>query len=128
MVQDDAVERFRSVGKSAGRPAVTFAWHCITTRVVVGENDSGAAVLNCVSKDCPDRKAGAGFIAFMVSHMQAPSLVIDMRYPQAFDGIGVIEVVREKAARCLQPVEPECMFGALKHGGTGNGSAGSIAR
>ena len=65
MVEYRAVERFNSAGEAAGGMAVGCARRCIAARMIVSENDAGAAVAYGVSDDGTQGEIGLALIPLM---------------------------------------------------------------
>ena len=88
--------------------------------MIVGEDDSGAAMLRGVDDDLAQRKVGAGLVTLVMRHVEAMRALVEMRDPQAFaGGIGLGEAAGEKRLGGGEAVELQRMFGTLIPHATG---------
>jgi hypothetical protein len=84
MVEDGTIERFGSRGQAAGRPAVGVAWPSIAAWMIVGEQDTGAAVLGGVGDDIAQWKRCSAFVAVVMAEVQTAQLTVDVGNPKRF--------------------------------------------
>ena len=106
MVEDRAIERVGRGGEAAGDLAIAVARPRVAARVVMGEDDPGAAVLSGVGDDFAEREIGAVRIAFVTSQVEAARLAVDMGNPQAFaKRIPVGQAAGEEGPRGGETVE-----------------------
>ena len=114
VVEDGAVDRLRDRGQATRRPAIRGAGPGIAARMIVGDDNSGAAVHRRIPNDLADRESSAGFIPPVTREMEAARLVVDMRDPDAFmDGARIGEAAGEELSRRRKPVELQRKFGTL---------------
>src|SRR5881275_2095522 len=99
MIEDGAVDGLRGARQAASCAAVGIARAGVAARVIVSEDDAGAAMLRRVGDDLAEWKGGAGFVARMTRQVHAPCPIVDMSDPQAFaSGIRVGETAGKEFA------------------------------
>ena len=84
MIEDDAIEGFGRGGEPAGGEAIRTARRGIAARVIMREEDPGAAVQRGIGNDVAQGEGCAVPVAFMSRKMDAAGFLVDVRHPQAF--------------------------------------------
>ncbi len=80
----------------------------------MGEQDRGAVVRGGVGDDAADRQPDAARIPFVVRHVNAARLCVEMRDPEMLDRpILLCEASREEITRRRRSVELQREFGTL---------------
>ena len=114
MIDDCAVESLGGAGEAAGRALVAVAWSRVAARVIVGEDDPGAAMKGGVGDDRAKREVGPAFVAGMPGQVNAVGVIVEMGDPKAFaGGIRVGDAAREECAGGDQAVQLQRKFGTL---------------
>lgn len=114
MVEDRAVERFGRDHQAPGRAAIGVAWARIAAWMIVRQQDAGAFVKGSIAHDRAKREVGSAFIAGIACEVQALSLLVDVRDPQAFAlPVALRETAGEKALGGLVTIELQREFGTL---------------
>ncbi len=114
VIENGAVERFGCRRQAASDPAVGIAWCGIAARVVVRQDNAGAAMMDGIGDDLAQGKVGAGFVAIVAGQMEAPGLIVDMGDPQAFaEGIAIRHAAGEEGPRGGEAVKFQRGFGTL---------------
>ena len=115
------VERFRRRFEPARRPAIGLARASVAARMIMGENQTCAAMLHGVGNNRFQRELNAGLIADMMRDMQAERSLIDMSDPKTFTArVRPCEAAREKGLRGGQTIELERIFSTvMTHGREG---------
>ena len=125
MVDDRAVERLGGASEAAGGPAVAVAGGRIAARMIVGEDDPGAAVERGVGDDPAEREIGAALVAGMTRDVETVRGIIEMGDPQAFERrIGIGHAAGEEGSGGGEAVELQREFGTLISHGEGVPEAG----
>ena len=114
VVEDRAIECFGSRGQSARRSTIGGAGFRVPTRVIVGENDAGAAMLRGVGDDVAKGEASPAFISIMTGQVNALRAAIDVGNPQTFSGgITFGEAARKEGLGGGWAVDLQREFGTL---------------
>ena len=118
--EDEMVEDRCS--RALRRPRPAGAWRgnrhrsgaAFAARMIVGQDDPGAAMHCSIGDDRADREVGAALIALVARHVQAIRVLVDMGDPQAFARrVGIGEAAGKKAPSRLESVDPQREFGTL---------------
>ena len=116
VIQHRDIHRFPDQGKPAGDGAVDRARRRVAGRVIVGEDQPGAAVNGRVEYDPADGQRGTGLLAVMAREMDATGLIVDMRDPQMLAGrIALGEQADEEPPGRLDPVQTQRFGTLMKH-------------
>ncbi len=132
MVEQGEVNRLGGEREAAGNLAVVGAGRCITTGMVMGDNDPDAAVRCGIPDHIAHGQGCAGNVTVMARKVDAAGLVIDMGDPEMLllrTGFG--KAAREKSMGGLKAVKKQRGFGTLmKHDGCigQGGSSGDVNR
>ncbi len=114
MVDHRAIQRLRGGREPAGRSTVGIARSGVAARVIVGEDDPGAAMHRGIANDLLQRKRRARFVALVARYMEAARLMIDMRYPDALTTrIRIRHAAGEELPCRGKAVEPQGELGTL---------------
>ena len=114
VVDDGAVDRLGGGREPPGRPAVGTARPRIAARVIMGEDDAGAVMLDRVGQDFADGEVRARFLASMPGKVEATRLVVEMGDPDAFKAIlGIGQAAGEEGPGGREAVEFQREFGTL---------------
>lgn len=80
----------------------------------MGKEDAGAAMLGCIDNDFLYRKVRSAFVARVAGDVEAPRLVVDVRYPETFEaGVVFGKAAGEKVTCGREAVEFQGKFGTL---------------
>jgi hypothetical protein len=114
MIEQCAIERLGRRRQPPRRPAIGIARGRIAGRMIVREDDPGAAMLGGVGDNVAQRETGSGLVAFVAREMQAPGLLVDMRDPQELTPrVAIGDAAGKEGSGRGQPVELERKFGTL---------------
>ena len=82
--------------------------------MIVGEHETGTAMLGGISDDCADWKVSAAFVALVAGQMEASRLIIDVSDPQTFAfRCCFAEAAAEERLGGCKPIELQRVFGTL---------------
>ena len=116
VIQHRDIHRFPDQGKPAGDGAVDRARRRVAGRVIVGEDQPGAAVIGGVEDYASDGQLGTGLLAVMAREMDAARLIVDMRDPQMLAGrVALGEQAGEEPPGRLEPVQTQRFGTLMKH-------------
>lgn len=114
MIEHCAIERVRSHCEAPGSPFVAVAGSRIAAWVIVGEDETFAAVLADVDDDVAQREVRSTFLARISGKVDTAGLTVDMRHPQGFAAfIGLREAAGEEGSGRGKPIQFEREFGTL---------------
>jgi len=100
MIDKRAAERFGGAGEAAGCATVAVAGRRIPARVIVREEDCGAAMQRCVGNDRAKREVGPALVALVPRQMKTARLIVEVGDPQGFERrIALGETAGEESAR-----------------------------
>jgi len=101
-------------GEAAGRPEVAVARPGVAARMVMREQDSGAAVDGGIGDDRAKREDGAVVVAFVAGQVNAAGFVVDVRHPQTLTRwIRIGHAACEEGTGSGKAVELQRRFGTL---------------
>jgi hypothetical protein len=82
--------------------------------MVVGEHETGTAMLGGVGDNCAEWKISAAFVALVTRQMEASRLIIDMSDPKALASRSCLtEAAAEERFGGCKPIELQRVFGTL---------------
>lgn len=114
MIEHRAIERLGGRGEAPRSSAVTVARPRIATRMIVSQDDAGAAMRGRVEDDLADRESRAALVALVAGNVETTGVVVDMGDPEVLaPGISLGEATRKEAARRRETVELQRKFGTL---------------
>lgn len=117
MVDHGQIQRFAGVRQGPRRAAVDIARGRVPARVIVRQDDTGAAKPCGIGDDLAHRQADRVALALVAAQVNAARLVVEMRDQQLLLDQGFIEIRREERARGLVAGEGSRVFGTLNlHG------------
>src|SRR4051794_38817337 len=112
MVEHGAVERLGGGRKTARRAAVAVAGASIAARMIVGDDDSRAAMRCGIGNDLADGEVGAGLVAVVRGNVETMRRIVDVSDPQALaPWILFRETAGEEIAGGSEAIELQREFG-----------------
>lgn len=119
MIEHGDVHRLAEQGQPPGHGAVARAWRGVAGRVVMGQDQPGAAMYRRIANDLAQRNLGAGLMPVMARKMDAARLIVDMSDPQMLAvPVTLGQKAGEKPPGRFQPVQTQRFGTLMKHGAT----------
>lgn len=114
MVEQLAADRICGRSEAPRRPEVGFARLGISARVIVSNEDRGAAVSRGIDDDRPQREVDAARVSLVARQVEAARLAVEMHYPQSLERrIGFSAAGLKELARAGDAIEDYRGFGTL---------------
>lgn len=106
MIDHDAIERLGGRSQAARRATVGLARSRITARMIMGEKDSGAAVLRRIEDDLPQREGGSALVPVVARDVKAMRALVNVGDPEGLAArVAFGEAAREERPGGAETIE-----------------------